>query len=187
MIKKAATVIGFDDGFKNLHKDKFAFLIGVVYRLDHKVEGILSAKIKIDGFDSTQKIIKLVKNTKFLPQTKCIMLSGINFAGFNIVDIQKLSSKLKMPVIAVFKKRPNLDKYIAALQNLSSYKKRIRLIQKAGAIHSFNNVFFQCAGIASKEAKTIIKRSQLNSSIPEPLRLAHLIASGVALGQSTPP
>ncbi len=187
MIKKAATVIGFDDGFKNLHKDKFAFLIGVVYRLDHKVEGILCSKIRIDGLDATNKIISMVKKTKFLPQTKCIMLSGINFAGFNIVNIQKINEKLKMPVIAISKRKPNIEKFKNALSNLNSFEKRISFLKKAGEIFKFNNIYFQISGIEKKDAERIIKKSILHSSLPEPLRLAHLIASGVALGQSTPP
>jgi endonuclease V-like protein UPF0215 family len=159
--------------------------VGIVYRLDHRIEGILSTKIRVDGLNATEKLIKLYKNCKFKPQIRYIMLSGINFAGFNFADLPRLAEELKTPVIAVFRKKPRMEKIKRALKKLTQTKKRTTLLEKAGEIHSFNKIYFQCHGVDAKHARTIIKKTTLHSNLPEPVRLAHLIASGVTIGQST--
>ncbi len=183
--KKGHSVVAFDDGFFIPQSNSFVLLVGVVYRLDHRLEGIVSTKIKIDSFDSTKKLIKLINASKFKPQIKCILLSGVNFAGFNIVDLEKLSKETSLPVIAVFKRKPLMQKIFQALQKLSQSMKRISLIKKAGKIHSFNSIYFQITGLSKLEAKQLLKKTFLHSNLPEPIRLAHLIASGTTKGEST--
>ena len=45
-------------------------------------------------------------------------------------------------------------------------------------------VYFQYKGLSEEDAKKIIKISSINSRIPEPIRIAHLIAEGIILGES---
>jgi endonuclease V-like protein UPF0215 family len=45
-------------------------------------------------------------------------------------------------------------------------------------------VWVQCAGMSIAEAEAAVRKFTLHGNIPEPLRIAHLIASGVATGQS---
>jgi endonuclease V-like protein UPF0215 family len=42
----------------------------------------------------------------------------------------------------------------------------------------------KCAGIDIVEAKEIIKISTIRGVVPEPIRLAHLISSGITRGES---
>jgi endonuclease V-like protein UPF0215 family len=45
-------------------------------------------------------------------------------------------------------------------------------------------VFVQRVGLEVQAAERVIERLSVNANIPEPLRTAHLIAGGVATGQS---
>jgi endonuclease V-like protein UPF0215 family len=45
-------------------------------------------------------------------------------------------------------------------------------------------VFVQRVGLDAGEAERVIERLSVNANIPEPLRTAHLIAGGIATGQS---
>lgn len=186
-MKSGLRVIGFDDGFFIPKKKGQTVLVGVVYNFSGRVEGILSTKIKVDSLDSTRKIVYLLKNSKFLPQISVIFLSGINFAGFNLVDIEKLSEKLSLPIVIVFRKFPNLKKIKKALERFKDSKKRLSLLEKAGHIHELNSIHFQCISCSVEEAKALIRKTLLYSNIPEPLRLAHLMASGISIGESTRP
>ena len=187
LMKPFFRVIGIDDGFFNPHTKTGTLLVGVVYRIGHTVEGILCRKIRVDGFDSTAKIVSMLKKTKFSSQVSFVVLSGINFAGFNIVDVKKIFSETNLPIIIVFRKKPRLEKIRLALQNTSHAKKRWHLIEEAGAIHSFKKFFFQFYGCSEQEAKTVLKKTLLHSNLPEPVRLAHLVASGITIGESTRP
>jgi uncharacterized protein len=42
----------------------------------------------------------------------------------------------------------------------------------------------QRAGLSVEEARELLTRTTLHGTLPEPLRLAHLIGSGVTLGIS---
>ena len=113
------------------------------------------------------------------------MLNGITYAGFNIVNIKDLNEETKLPVIAVTRDEPDLDKIHEALENLPKSEERWKLINNAGEIVEVftrsreERAYLQLAGILEEDARKIIKLTSTRSSIPEPLRVAHLIASGV--------
>lgn len=186
-MKQSIRVIGFDDGYFKPKARQQALLVGIVYNLSHRLEGIISAQIETDGFDSTEKISSSLKKSKFFGQVSFVLLSGCNFAGFNVVDSRKLFSSLKKPVIIVMRNAPNYSRIENALSRLEDAKKRMKLIKANGPIHRFENTFFQFIGCSEGDARIVLKKCLLHSTIPEPLRLAHLIASGVSLGQSTRP
>lgn len=186
-MKERFRVLGIDDGYFKPRSKGCALIVGVLFRVDNRVEGIISTKVKIDGLDSTSKIISMVKKSKYREQARCIILGGINFAGFNFADIKKINSALKIPVIAVSRRNPRLEKIKKALSRFKDSEKRMKYIEKAGSIYKSENFFFQAAGISQQDAQIILKRCSHHSNLPEPLRLAHLIASGVTIGESTRP
>lgn len=186
-METALRILAIDDGaFKPRQKGN-AILVGVLSRHAGRIEGILSTSVKVDGLDSTKKIIQMLKGSRFKKEADFIFLNGINFAGFNLVDLPLLSKELGIPAIAVLRKMPRMQKIEKALSNFRDKKKRMQLVEKAGQIYKADHVFFQCQGIEPEKAKTILAAATKYSSIPEPLRLAHLIASGISLGESTRP
>ena len=44
------------------------------------------------------------------------MLDGLAFGGFNLIDIQEVYEKTKLPVIVVVRDKPNLEEIKKALQ-----------------------------------------------------------------------
>jgi len=186
-VKGLLRVLAIDDGYFKPKKKGKALLVGIISRLDGRIEGVLSTSVSVDGLDSTSKIIKMLEKSKFKQQANFIILDGLNFAGFNLVDLQKLSEKLGIPAIAVQRKKPRMQKIEKALSGFKDKKKRMKLIKKAGKVHKGKKVFFQCTGADAKTVKTVLTKTTKYSNLPEPLRLAHLIASGLTLGQSTRP
>jgi len=183
MPKQEIRVIGFDDGHFNKFKDKETWIVGSVFRGGSFLEGILSAKISVDGNDSTQTLAAMINKCKFKPQLQAIFLDGIAVAGFNIVDIQKLSKGTRIPVIAVMRKRPNVKTIHAALEKIGK-KEKITVLEKAGPIHSAGKIFIQISGISLEKATALLPIVCTRSNIPEALRIAHIIASGITLGES---
>jgi endonuclease V-like protein UPF0215 family len=114
------------------------------------------------------------------------MLDGITFAGFNVVDIRRLNAETRLPVIAVTRDRPNFDDIHSALKNLPESEKRWEALLNAGQIFEVNTkiktkkVYIEISGISEDDARKIVKLTSTRSSVPEPLRVAHLIASGLS-------
>ena len=183
MVKKEIRVIGIDDSPFNKFKDKKILVIGVVMRGGSWVDGILSTKVTVDGDDSTKKLAEMINKCKFKPQLQCIFLDGIAVGGFNVVDVKELGKKTKLPVIIVIRRKPDIQNIKNTLKKIKKQQK-IKLIEKAGEVFRIDNIFIQSAGIEIDDLRKILKVVCTRSLIPEPIRLAHLIAQGVIFGES---
>ena len=186
-IKKQIRVLGIDDASFDKFKDKNVLVVGVVFRGGDFLDGILSTNIKIDGKDSTNKLIKMINSSRHKGQLQYIMLNGIALGGFNVIDINKLYKKTKFPVVVVIRNYPDLLKINKALTKLKK-EDAILLLKKAGKIYKAKvknkNIFIQISGLSLEKAKQIIKLTASRALIPEPIRVAHLIATGIKNGES---
>jgi len=205
LIKSEIRIIGWDDGpfeshrtegsgaaenqgFSSVRKKGKVVLVGVIFRGGNFFDGILKTEVDIDGFDSTEKIADAILKSKY-GDLRIIMLDGITFGGYNVVDIKELCEKTGMPVIVVNRKKPDLEKFKAGMKNLPDYEKRLKAVKSAGEFYyahlqSGKRLCFQKCGIEAKDAEEIIRISSKHAAMPEPLRVAHLIASGFVLGES---
>ena len=188
-VKKEIRIIGWDDAPFTFRNRK-TLLIGVVCRGGGWLDGMLATSIDVDGHDATEKIAGAVKGSGHHDQLRVIMLNGITFGGFNIVDMQALHRKTGLPVLAIIRSRPNLESIKKALKKFKDSGKRWGLIEKAGRVGEINiksrvireknkSVYYQKVGVGKKTAEEIIRVSCTRSLVPEPLRVAHLIASGL--------
>ncbi|MCD6402925.1 MAG: DUF99 family protein [Candidatus Aenigmarchaeota archaeon] len=188
-MKREIRVIGFDDGPFTPRSRGNALVVGVVTRGGEFVDGVLRIYVKIDGLDATKVLSDAINNSKHKPQLRVIMLNGITIAGFNLIDIEELFEKTSLPVIVVNRKRPNMKKFKEALKNFEDFEKRWKIVKKAGPIKKVEVkddkfIYFQASGIEDIKAAEVIKLTCTHSLIPEPLRLAHLIASAMVKGES---
>ncbi|AIF68760.1 hypothetical protein PAP_01605 [Palaeococcus pacificus DY20341] len=185
-IKPQIRVIGFDDGTFRFKGRGRTILVGVVMKGNKDVLGVLTRWIDVDGKDATDKMIDAINNSRF-KDLRVIMLKGITYAGFNIVDIQRLSEETGLPVIVVIRKRPDLKAMESALRkHFSDADERIELLKKAGEVRVLieGKLYYQTFNMDYGQAEEVIKVTQKSSLIPEPLRLAHMVASAVMCGES---
>ena len=184
MTRRISHVIGFDDApFARVHRGDVR-VIGAVYA-GTRLEGVLSGRLRRDGRNSTRVLIDLVRRSRFRAHVQAILLQGIAFAGFNVVDIRALHAALGVPVIVVARKAPDMVAIRRALlQRVPGGRRKLKLIEQAGPMQPVAGVYVQCAGIVPEKAGELIRRLALHSKLPEPLRTAHLIAGGIETGES---
>ena len=186
-IKPEIRILGIDDSA--LISDNI-MIIGVVFRGGEWLDGVLRSKITRDGMDATDVIIEMVTSTKHYSQIRVIMLDGVTYGGFNPVDIVRICEATGLPVIVIMRACPDLEKIESALENLSNPAERLEIIRRAGKITRVvtkdvsNPIYMQCAGIDVDDACSIIQLASTRSNVPEPIRIAHLIATGVVCGES---
>jgi len=186
VIKPEIRVLGVDDGAFIPHVKGQVSVVGVVFRGGYWLDGVLHTKIAVDGFDATEKIASMITSSSHYRQLRVVMLNGITFAGFNIVDVKALNAATDLPVITVTREKPDLVEIRKALQNLPRSEERWELILRAGEpveVSTRNakaKVYVQSAGVSKEDAEKILRLTSTRSYIPEALRVAHIIASGIS-------
>jgi endonuclease V-like protein UPF0215 family len=186
VIKPEIRVLGVDDGVFVPHVEGLVPVVGVVFRGGYWLDGVMHTKVEVDGFDATNKIASMVLNSPHYDQLRVIMLNGVTFAGFNVVGVRELNMKTKLPVIAVTREKPNFAEIRGALKNLPKGEERWKAMMNAGEIievytrSESEKIYMQISGISEEDARKILRLTSTRSSIPEALRVAHLIASGIS-------
>jgi endonuclease V-like protein UPF0215 family len=188
VIKHEIRVLGVDDGVFKPHTKGFASVVGVVFRGGYWLDGVMHTRVRIDGLDATEKIASMVLGSPHRKQLRVIMLNGVTVAGFNVVDIKKLSAETKLPVIAITREEPDFDDIHKALKNLTKCEERWRIISGMREVHELSTgkrgerIYMQVTGICVQDAEKIVRLTSTRSNIPEALRVAHLVASGMTCG-----
>lgn len=178
-LKKGVRILGIDDS-PFTKTDSHVLVVGVVER-NGTVEGVLSTVVERDGDDATERILEMVSRSRFLSQVKAIMLNSIMMGGFNVVDISALHEKTGKPIIAVVRRKPDMEQVKKALSNVCCAEEKMAKIKRAGKVYRFGRLYAQLAGIKQKEAGEILGRYR---GVPEAVRLAHIIAGGIIRGES---
>lgn len=159
-------------------KNKKVLCVGVVSN-GPAVEGVLTFSILKDGVDSSKKIIQAVRNSRF--RFSLILIHGIVLGGFNVVDLNLIFKKTGVPVICIFRKQPDRG-MLKTVERVFGLRRRL-LIEKAGSVKIFGKLRFYHAGLNEKQARNFLSVLTVDS-FPWALRLAHLIGSGLVLGES---
>ena len=183
IIKPEIRILGVDDGKFTPRTKGEVLIVGVVLRGGVWVEGAMHTYISIDGLDVTEKIASMINSSPHKRQLRLIMLNGITFGGFNIADIKKLHELTTLPVLALTRDKPDLDAIHEALRNLPQTEERWQMVLEAGQLHEVpckgTKLYLGLAGLPLSDAQKIVDLTATRSCFPEPLRVAHLIASGL--------
>jgi len=139
---------------------------------------------QVDGVDTTDVILRLMSKRR----ADVVFLSGVSYAGFNIVDAGRLHRVLRVPVIIISRERPNNPSVRRALKkHFADWKMRWDLVRRLGGIHSYSPtsvdapLYFEAIGISDIDAKKTIQTYCITSRVPEPIRVAGIVAKGLAL------
>lgn len=182
-LNRAIRVIGFDDAPFQRRRGSRVAISGIVCA-NTRFEGMVWGYVRQDGWNATDTICKLLIGGKFLPQLHILLLDGIAFGGFNIIDLPLLSQRLALPCVSVMRHLPNLNAMETALRRLPQPEKRWKILQRAGTIHAFPPFYFQVCGETPEITTAVLQKLTDCGNVPEALRLAHLIGAAVIQGES---
>lgn len=178
-------VLGFDDGpfppFAKIERGRHAaLLVGTLMRTPRPL-WVSARLILVDGLDATEKALSIISSAPLKP--KIIMLSGVTFGGFNLIDAEDLYRLSGIPVIIVTDRLPDLVSIKRALKkHFDDWEHRYGIISKfyplnkTHVIFGKKPVYFTSIGISREEASEIIKNTCVRGRIPEPLRFSGLVA-----------
>jgi len=183
-IKEEIRVLGVDDGPFIPRREGRALVVGVVFRGGFWLDGVMFTTVEVDGEDSTERISEMILKSKHLKQLRVIVLDGITFGGFNVVDIRELYELTGLPVIVVSRRMPDLEKIKLAIRRVKNWENKLKRMKNAGKIYKVETkrgkfVYMQISGISKEDAEEIVRSTSTRSLVPEALRVAHIIASGL--------
>lgn len=176
--KKAIRTLGIAESFVKTQKQ--SVLAGVVMRSDLVIDGVIFANATVKGDDATDAIIGMYENLD-RDDINFLMLGGLVISMYNIIDIGKIWERLKVPVIGVtFEESEGLDSHIKRVFP-DMWKSKLEAYHKLGGrekieLKTGHDVFVRVEGISVKSAKQALNKFVLQGSVPEPLRVARLIA-----------
>ncbi len=172
---------GVDDGAFD-RGDRVAPIAAVVVSLPDAVEAVGLSRVRVDGRDGTARVVALLRAVGPPEGVRAILVDGPVVGGFNVLDLDAIRRTLGVPVIAVTRRRPEFPRIRAALLRwfprtaLARYAllRRHRLVRvpTGGA-----PIWAAASGCTGRDAVAIVRRAMVRGYWPEPLRLAHLVAS----------
>ena len=179
--RQTSRCIGIDDGpFQPKTDDRPSYApLLVVWLKGPHLQRLKTSWITVDALDGTRTALRLLKGSTRIP----VLLSGVTFGGFNLIDPWKIQRYSKSPTIVVIGSRPNNTSVKRALtQHFPDWKERWDLFKSLGPLRSLRTspresaIFFEKFGCSSREAESILKGWAFVTRIPEPLRVAGLVA-----------
>lgn len=167
---------------------KQSILGGVVMRADLIIDGMIYGETTVRGMDASDAVIAMVRHLS-RDDLNGILLHGSVIAGYNIVDLPRIHQKTQLPVISITKE-PHED-----LQNHlestfpSDWKTRWKIACRNGpmqplALNTKSTVFVQFVGCNWDTVKGVIQRLTRFGGVPEPIRIARLLARAIVTQQT---
>ena len=186
LLKQLVRVLGIDDGpFK--FSDEFVPIVGAVMRGGY-LDGIMRSKVKVDGDEATEVIIELVERSRYKEQVRILMLDGIALGGFNVVDLAEVHRRTDIPCISVTRDKPDykaMEKVL--MRKFKDWERRWEIVGREDLFTvdtGHKPLYARAHGISNALARNIILRSIIIGALPEPLRIAHIIATALVKGES---
>jgi endonuclease V-like protein UPF0215 family len=147
----------------------------------HAVIGVIST----DGLDATSILAHAIKVLSLKHGgLDAVFLDSVQIAGFNVASPSAIYKLTGVPVIVAYTYRPSFARLAKAASQLQTYKfieAVLRLVDKTVEVETIKGVLYILPwGISASEAVNIIENYQVHARKPEPLRLAHYLASSLS-------
>ena len=176
--KKGLRGLAIAESFRE--DDKSSTLAGVVMRRDFIIDGFVFGHTTIEGNDATDSILQMHQKLN-RDDISFVMISGLILSMYNIVDIKKIWDKLKIPVIGVTHDDSKGIEAAIKYHFPDSYQSKIEEYHKLGErtkirLHTGHDLYIRIEGCTINETKNLLDTFTLQGAIPEPLRVAHMLA-----------
>ncbi len=151
-------------------------------RADRIIDGFGINTTTVGGLDATESVISLYKNLK-RKDVNVIFLNGCIISWFNVIDLKKVYEKVGLPLICVtYEESEGLEKYFK--EYFKDWEERYDIYLRNGKrekteIKTGKTVFTRSLGLEKDEVKIILNKFTLDGAIPEPLRIARLLANSI--------
>lgn len=175
--KKAIRAFGVAESFRPAAEK--STLAGVVMRTDLVVDGFVFGSATVGGEDATRSVLKMYRDLR-RADLNLIMLSGCIISRYNIIDVDGLALLSGLPVVCLtYNESKGIEDSIR--RHFEHPEERIESYRKLGGrtavlLHTGYKAYVRNAQIEEADAKRVLDAFTLQGGVPEPVRLAKLLA-----------
>jgi hypothetical protein len=183
--KRGVRVLGMAESFLSMRPS--SRLAGVVMRKDLRIDGFGFARISVGGDDATEGILKIFRGLE-RSDVNALLLNGSVISWFNIVDLDLVSEETGLPVISLtYEESEGLEGYIR--EYFPHPQEKIDMYRKLGPREPFRlktgfDVYARFLGATAEETRGLLNSFTLDGKVPEPLRVARLLARSISKEQT---
>jgi len=164
-----------------LQNSKKSVLSGIVMSTDLVIDGFVMGHSTIGGDDATDAILSMFEKLG-RSDVSFLLISGIIISLYNMVDVKRISEKIGLPVIAITHDESDGIEDAIKHHFPDSYELKLEEYSKLGSrekitLHTSHNLYIQNEGCTALEVKQLLDKITTQGSIPEPLRIAQLLAN----------
>lgn len=176
--KPGIRALGVAESFRQ--GQKRSVLAGVVMRSDFVIDGVAVGKTAVGGDDATSSIASLYRKLR-RNDVNLILVSGAILSLYNIIDVDLLSRKTRLPVVCLtYKETAGIEGSIRR-HFPEGAEKKLEAYAKLGArrgvkLRTGHRLYIRASGLDTRSAKPVLDLFTLQGSIPEPVRVAKLFA-----------
>jgi endonuclease V-like protein UPF0215 family len=177
-------ILGVDDAPFDKRQARLVPVIGVLMEGNDLLEGVALGHFPVDGADATGFLAGWIDGLRWRQAMQGVVLGGISLAGLGLIDLPELARRLGIPVLAVTRREPAKSRISRAL-TAASLTERLAIARRSpAAVRVRPGLYVAFAGIEAAGATNLIEATLRKSRMPEPLRVAHMIAGALERGQS---
>jgi endonuclease V-like protein UPF0215 family len=192
-MKEFIRVLGIDDGpFK--FTDERVPIVGILMRGTY-IDGVMTSDVQVDGKDATGTVIEMVNGSRYKEQVRVIMVDGIALGGFNVVDLEEVNERTGIPIMSVTRDKPDFEAMKDVLRSkFDDWERRWGIVSKGtlqvskGTLQVIDTehkpLHIKVIGMDEADTCEIVTRSIVRGALPEPIRVAHLVATAIVKGES---
>jgi endonuclease V-like protein UPF0215 family len=177
-------LLGIDDGPFDKRRSRTTPIVGVMMEGHDLVEAVAVTSFPIDGDDPAGFLGEWIAGLRFASALHGVLLGGITIAGLGIVDVRALAARLGIPVLVVNRREPRDEPLLDALSAAGIAERSEIVLAAPPATRVADGLWLSAAGADPARAAELVLAARHKSQLPEPLRLAHLIAAAIASGES---
>lgn len=186
-MKNKIRAIGIDDAPFEFSDEK-VLVVGTIVRAPNYLEGIISTKVEVDGTDATEKIIEMINHSRFAEQGRVIFTDGAALGGFNLVDLSKIYERTEIPIVSISRDEPDFQSIKNALkEHFEDWEDKYESISKGEILEietEHKPIYVQSEGVDIDDLKHFLRLFTVRGRLPEPIRISHIVASGIVRGES---
>lgn len=177
-------VLGIDDGPFTKPQAHEVPLVAVMMEGAVLIEGVAVTTFPVDGEGVTEFLTGWIQGLRWKTALQAVVFGGATIAGLAIIDLVALAERLGVPCISITRRPPSNTQVERALAAAGLSERGTQLERLPPAVSVSRNLYLSFAGTTLADATALVAATCVKSKLPEPLRVAHLIAAALERGQS---
>ena len=160
---------------------KKSVLSGIVMSTELVIDGFVMGHSTVGGDDATDAILTIYEKLD-RADISFLLISGIIISLYNMIDVKRISEKTGLPVVAITHEESDGIEDAIRHHFPDSYKSKLAEYSKLGSrekitLRTSHDLYIRNEGCTVLEAKQLLDKITTQGSVPEPLRIAQLLAN----------